>query len=84
MLFVGNLTRKIYNNMRGEAAVMWIQKHVCIYKDQKAQKHVQCRYKSTCTDRKLRKWAIEYEEPIAEGFALLSMVLKLPRDLSMA
>ena len=25
---------------------------------------------STCTDRKLRKWAIKYEEPIAEAFPL--------------
>ena len=62
----------------------------------KAQKHVQCEYKSTCTDRKLRKWAIEYEElvaeafplsmknPVGEGFKLSSMVLKLSQDLIMA
>ena len=49
-----------------------------------------------CTNRKLRKWAIEYEEPVAEafplsmknpageGFKLSSMVLKLSQDLSMA
>ena len=29
-------------------------------------------------------FAIEYEEPVAEGFKLISMVLKMPRDLSMA
>ena len=46
-------------------------------------------------DRKLRKWAIEYEEPVAEafplsmknptreGFKLSSMVLKLSQDLNM-
>ena len=72
---------------------------MCIYKAhkvQKAQKHVQCGYRSMCADRKLRKWAIEYEEPVAETFPLsmkslflklsvdLSMVLKLLRDISMA
>ena len=68
MLFVGNLTRKFYNNMRREVAA--VQKHVRRYKAQKAQKHVQCGYRSTCVDRKLRKWAIEYEEPVAEAFPL--------------
>ena len=56
---------------------------------------MQCGYRSTRADRKLRKWAIEYEEPVAEdfplsmknpvgeGFKLSSMVLKLSQDLSM-
>ena len=75
MLFVGNLTRKLYKNMRREAAAIRIQKHV---RRHKAQKQVQCGYKSTCIDRKLRKWAIEYEEPAAEAFPL-SMKNLLPR-----
>ena len=82
--------------MKREAVAMWIQKHVHRYKAQKAQKHVQCGYRSMCADRKLRKWAIEYEEPVAEafplsmknpvgeGFKLSSMVLKLSQDLNMA
>jgi len=56
--------------MRREAVAMRIQKHMRRYKTQKAQKHMQCRYRSTCTDRKLRKWAIEYEEHVVEGFPL--------------
>ena len=75
---------------------MWIQKHVQKYKAHKDQKHVQCGYKSTCTKRKIKKWAIEYEDsvadafplsmknPVGEGFKLSSMVLKLSQDLSMA
>ena len=73
MLFVGNLTCKFYNNMRKEVVAVWIQKHVCRYKAQKAQKaqkHVQCGYRSMCADRKLKKWAIEYEKPVAEAFPL--------------
>ena len=85
--------------MRREATAVRVQKHVCIYKAQnaqKAQKHMQCGYRSMCTYRNLRKWAIEYEEPVAEafplsmknpvseGFKLSSMVLKLSQDLSMA
>ena len=96
MLFVRNLIRKLYNNTSRKAATVWIQKHVRRYKAQKAQKHVQCGYRSMCAYRKLRKWAIEYEEPVAEafplsmknpigeGFKLSSMVLKLSQDLSMA
>ena len=82
--------------MRREVVAVWIQKHVRRYKAQKAQKHVQCKYKSTCIDKKLKKWAIEYEEPVAEAFPLSmknpvgevfklsSMVLKLSQDLNMA
>ena len=79
MLLVGNLTRKLYNNMRRDAAAVQIQKHVRRYKAQKAQKHVQCGYRSTCTNRKLKKWATEYEEPIAEAFPLSmkSLLLRL-------
>ena len=95
MLFVRNITRNIYKNMK-EVVVVQIQKHMRKYKAQKAQKHVQCRYRSMCADRKLRKCAIEYEEPVAEdfplsmknpvgeGFKISSMVLKLSQDLSMA
>jgi myosin-5 len=36
VLFVGNLTRKIYNNMRREAAAVRIQKHVRRYQAQKS------------------------------------------------
>ena len=32
----------------------------------------------------LLKFSIVYEEPVAEGFKMLSMVLKLSRDPSMA
>ena len=70
MLFVGNLTHNLYNNMRKEATVVRIQKHVHRYKAQKAQKHVQWGYRSTCVDRKLRKWAIEYVDLVAEDFPL--------------
>ena len=74
MLFVGKFTSKLYKNMRREAIVVRIQKHVHRYKAHKPykpQKHVQCGYISTCADRKLRKWAIEYEEPVAEAFSLI-------------
>ena len=71
-MFVGNLTRKLCKNMKREAVAMWIQKHVHIYKVQKAQKYVQYGYKSMCADRKLKKWAIEYEDSVAYAF-LLSM-----------
>ena len=81
MLFVGNLTRKLCKNMKREVAAMWIQKHVRRSKSQKAQKHVQCGYKSTCADRKLKKWAIEYEDSIADAFPL-SMKSLLLRVLS--
>ena len=81
MLFAGNLTRKLCKKMKREAAAMWIQKHVHRYKAQKAQKHVQCGYKSTCADRKLKKWAIEYEDFVADAF-LLSMKSMLLRALS--
>ena len=77
MLFVGNLTRKIYNNMRREATTVWIQKHMRRYKALKAKKHVQCGYRSTCVDRKLRKWAIECEEPVVEAFSLSMKILLL-------
>jgi len=66
--------------MRREAVAVRIQKHVCRYKAQKAQKaqkHVQCGYRSTCADRNLRKWAIEYEEPVAEAFPLIMKTLLL-------
>ena len=75
VLFVGNLTHNIYNNMRREAAAAQIQKHVHRYKAQKAQKHVHCGYKSTCANRKLKKWAIEYEELVAEAFPLSMKIL---------
>ena len=39
--------------MKREAVAMWIQKHV------------QCGYKSTCADRKLKKWATEYKDFVA-------------------
>ena len=81
MLFAGNLTRKLCKNMKREVATMWIQKHVRRSKAQKAQKHVQCGYKSTCTDRKLKKWEIEYEDSIADAFPL-SMKSLLLRVLS--
>ena len=32
---------------------------------------MECGYRSMCTNRKLRKWAIEYEDPIAEVFPLV-------------
>ena len=80
-MFAGNLTRKLCKNMKREAAAMWIQKHVRRYKAQKAQKHVQCRYKSTCADRKIKKWAIEYEDSVADAFPL-SMKSLLLRVLS--
>ena len=72
MLFAGNLTRKLCENMKREVAAMWIQKHVHRSKAQRAQKHVQCRYKSTCAGRKLKKWAIDYEDSVVDAF-LLSM-----------
>ena len=81
MLFVGNLTRKLCKNMKREATAMWIQKHVHRYKAQKAQKHVRCGYKSTCIDRKIKKWVIEYEDSVADAFPLSmkSMLLRVSR-----
>ena len=70
MLFPGNLTHKLCKNMKREVAAMWIQKHVRRSKAQKAQKHVQCGYKSTCADRKLKKWAIEYEDSVVDALPL--------------
>ena len=55
MLFVGNLTGKLHNNMKREVVAVRIHKHMHRYKAWKAQKHMQCGYRSTCVDLKLKK-----------------------------